>query len=107
MVTAVHTAPSWSSSAPPVEMVSGLVRQDNFVPSRRFREGGLENSKLLIAVNGGGGVRVNTLGGPAVAKQTKLVNSDSLQVQVELVVSTPQIKQNNSDFGGHVARLML
>ena len=41
MVTAVYTAP-WSSSLPPrVEVVSSLVRQDYFVPSRRFREGGL------------------------------------------------------------------
>ena len=45
----VYTAP-WShgiSAAPPrVEVVSGLVREDIFVPSRRFREDGLEALKL-------------------------------------------------------------
>ena len=74
-------------SAPPrVEVVSGLVRQDNFVPSRRFRKDGLEDLKLST----GGGARVNTLlGAPAVAKQTKPLNDDSLQIQVKPVVSTP------------------
>ena len=47
MVTAVYTA-RWShgiSSAPPrVEVVSCLVRQDDFVPSTRFPEDGLEAS---------------------------------------------------------------
>ena len=52
MVTAVYTAP-WSLSAPPrVEGVSGLVRQDNMVPSRRFREDGLEY--LELSTEGGG-----------------------------------------------------
>ena len=46
MGTAVDTA-VWSLSVPPhVEVVSGLVGQDNFVPSRRFREDGLEDLKL-------------------------------------------------------------
>ena len=61
------------------------VRQENFVPSRRFREDGLEDSKL----SRGGGTRVNTLGAPAVAKQTKPINSDSMQVEVEPMVSIP------------------
>ena len=39
-------------------MVSGLARQDNFVPSRRFREDGLEDLKL-------------SFGALAVAKQNK------------------------------------
>ena len=85
MVTAVYTAP-WSLPAPPrVEVVSGLARQDNFVQSRRFREDGLEVLKLST----GGGARVNTLlGAPAVATQTKPINSDPLQVQVKRVVFT-------------------
>ena len=49
---------------------------------------------------------MNTLGAPAVAKQTKPINIDSLQVQVEPVVPTHQRKQNNSDYVGHVARLI-
>ena len=36
-----------------VEVVSGLVRQDNFVPSRRFREDDREN---LQSCQRGGGV---------------------------------------------------
>ena len=72
-------------TAPRVEVVSGLVREDNFVPSRRFHEDGLESFK---AVNGGGSARVNALGAPAVAKRTKPIDSDSLQVQVGPVVST-------------------
>ena len=91
MVTAVSTVP-WShgsSSAPPrVEVVSGLVRQGNFVPSRRFREDGPEALKLPT---GGGGVRVNTLGAPALAKQMKPnnMNNDSLQVLAWPVVPAP------------------
>ena len=47
-----------SSSAPPrVEAVSGLVRQQNFVPSRWFREDGREASKLATG-GGGGGVLI-------------------------------------------------
>ena len=56
MVTTVYTAP-WShgnSSEPPrVEVVSGLVWEDNFVPSRRFREDSLEVLKLST----GGGAK--------------------------------------------------
>ena len=85
MVTAVYTAP-WSLSAPPrVEVVAGLVRQDNFVPSRRFREDGLEDLKLST----GGGRQSKFTWRPAVAKQTKPITSDSLQVQVEPVIFTP------------------
>ena len=88
MAATVYTAP-WSygmSSAPPrVEVVSGLVQEDNFAPSRRLGQNGLEALKLST----GGGARVNTPGAPAVAKQTKPNNSDSLQVQVEPVVPTP------------------
>ena len=100
MATAVYKAP-WSLSAPPrVEVVSGLVRQDNFVPSRRFREDGLDDLKLST----GEGARVNNLlGAPALAKQTKPINSDSPQVQVKRVVTAPQRKLNDLDFGGHVA----
>ncbi|MEP5376682.1 MAG: hypothetical protein ABJQ14_12975, partial [Hyphomicrobiales bacterium] len=72
-----------SSTPPRIEVVSGLVRQDNFVTSRRFREDGLE------AVIGGGGARVDTLGALALAKQTKHIGSDSLQDQVKPVVPTP------------------
>ena len=92
MTTAVDTAP-WSWSAPPrVEVVLGLVGQDNFVPSKRFREDGLEDLKLST---GRGGARY-TLGAPAVAKRTKPINS-----------LHPKRKKNNADFGGHVARFML
>ena len=49
MFTTVCTAP-WShgiSAAPPrVEVVSGLVEEDIFLPSRRFHEDGLEALKL-------------------------------------------------------------
>ena len=64
MVTAVYAAPGSLSAPPRVEVVSGLVQQDNFVPSRRFREDGLE---LPTA----GRARVNDLlvGAPAMAKQ--------------------------------------
>ena len=69
IATAVDTAP-WSFSAPPrVEVVSGLVGQDNFVPSRRFREDGLEDLKLST-----GGAR-DTPGAPAVAKRRKPINN--------------------------------
>ena len=72
-----------NSSAPPrVEVVSGLVRQDHLMPSRRFRVDGREASKLET---GGGGARTNTLGAPAVAKDRK--PGDPLQVQVDSVVS--------------------
>ena len=43
--TWTHTHGS-SSAVPRVELVSCLVRQNNFVPSRRFREHGREASKL-------------------------------------------------------------
>ena len=63
-----------------------MAREDNFVPSRRFREGGLEDAKLST----GGAAIVNTcLGGLAVAKQTKPIGSDSLQLLVEPLVSRP------------------
>ena len=91
MVTAVYTGP-WSHgilSAPPrVEAISGLVPQGNFVPSRRFQEEGLEALKQSKR-GGGAPEEINTLiGAPAVAKQTKPIKSDSLQVQVEPVVPT-------------------
>ena len=76
-------------SAPPrVEVVSGLVRQDNFVPSRRFREGGLEDLKLST---GGGRQSKYSCWRPRRGKtnDTKPNNSDSLQVHVKPVVSTP------------------
>ena len=86
---------------PRVEVGVGLVRQNNFVPSRRLREGDREASKL--ATGRGAPEQVNTLGAPVVAKQTK--RSDPLQVQVEPVVPTRYIFTlkitNNSDFGGH------
>ena len=87
IITAVYST-MWPLSAPPlVKVVSGLARQDNFVPSRRFREDGLEDLKLST----GGGRQSNyswrsTL---AVAEQPKPINGDSLQVHVEPVVSTP------------------
>ena len=65
-----------------------MAREDNFVPSRRFREGGLEDLKLST----GGAAIVNTLrvGGLAVAKQTKPIGSGSLQLLVvEPLVSRP------------------
>ena len=96
------TAPAWSLSAlPRVKVVSCLVRQDTFVPSRRFRDDDLEDLKLSM----GGGARVNALGAPAVAKQTKPFNSDCAGLSGACVVYT--LRENDSDFGGHVARLML
>ena len=63
------------------------TQRDNFVPSRRLHEDVLEALKLST----GGRARGNTPGAPAVAKQTKTINSDPLQVQVtEPVVSTPE-----------------
>ena len=56
------------------------------MPSRRFRKDGREALKLST---GGGGVRINTLSAPAVAKQTK--PGDSLEVQVEPVVPRSRI----------------
>ena len=91
-----HVDAHGSSSAPlGVEVISGLVRQDDFVPSRRFHEDGREASKLAT----GGRTRINTLGAPAVAKRTKPGNP--LPVQVEPVVPIPCTKQNNADFGDH------
>ena len=55
MVTAVYTAPHGRCphSAPPrVEVGSGSVRQDNFVPSRRFREDDLEDVELPTGEGG-------------------------------------------------------
>ena len=66
-----------------VEMASGLVRQYNFVPSRRFREDDGKASKLST----GGSARIDTLGAPAVTKQTK--SGDSMLIQVEPVVPIP------------------
>ena len=82
-------------------MVSGFVRQDILMSNRRFREDGLDDLKLLS----GEGARGHTfLGAPAVATQTEpIINSDSLQVKVKRVVSTPQQKLNDLDFGGHAA----
>ena len=93
MVTAVYTAPSWPLSAPPrVEVVSGLVRQDN-----SCRAGGSARTVSKIYTCQRGGVaRVNTLGGPAVANQTKPISSDSLQVRAELVVSASQRKEKKT-----------
>ena len=86
MATAVYTAP-WSLSAPPrVEVVAGLVRQDNFVRSRWFREDGLDDFKLSTV----GGRQSKYSGRPAVAIHTQPINSDSLQVQVvEPVIFAP------------------
>ena len=58
-----HPASRWSKF---------LVGKDNFVPSRRFLEDGLEALRLSTGV--GGGARVNTLGAPAVAKRTTLLS---------------------------------
>ena len=52
-----------------------FVRQDNFAPSRRFREDGLEALKL--SSGGGAPEHKFTLVAPAVAKQTNPINSDS------------------------------
>ena len=42
--SSLYSSTTWSVYAPPrFEVVSGLVRQDNFMPSRRFREDGLED----------------------------------------------------------------
>ena len=83
-----------SSFAPPrVEAVSRLVRQDHFVPSRRFREDGLEALNLST----GRRRQRNTLG----ETNDAYINSDSLLVQVEEpVVPTPWRKQYNSYFEG-------
>ena len=80
----VHMDTHRSSSAPPrVAVVSGLVPQDDFVPSRLFREDGRDASKLAP---GGGGTRMSILGAPTEAKQT--TPGDPLQAQVEPVVPT-------------------
>ena len=70
-----------SSFAPPrVGVVSGLVRQNNFVPVRRFHEDGREALMLTT-----GGWRQNRYSwAPAVPKQTK--PGDSLRVLQEPVV---------------------
>ena len=73
------------------------------MPSRRFREDSLEE---ILSCQGGGVARVITLGASAVAKQTRPINSDSnsMQAQVEPVLSIYTQKQTNSaDFGGQVA----
>ena len=81
-----HPASRWSQV--------GYEWQYNFVPSRRFREGGLEDLKLS---RGGGGARVNTpIGAHAVAKLTKPISSDSLKVQVEPVVSYLHAKEKKT-----------
>lgn len=73
-----------SASTPPrVEVVSGLVRQENFIPCRRLHEDGPEASKLATV----GGARTNYLGAPAVAKKPK--PGDPLKVEVETVVDIP------------------
>ena len=67
----VDTAP-WSLSAPPrVEVVSGLVGQDNFVPTRRFREDDLEDIKM----SPGGGALDILLAPPPWQKKTKRIRS--------------------------------
>ena len=43
MVTTDHGSHGISSAPDRVEVVSGLVREDNFVPSRLFREDCLED----------------------------------------------------------------
>ena len=62
IVRAFFTAP-WSLSAlsatPRLGGVTGFVRRDKRVASRRFREGG--RSRRFKAVNGGGGGRANSL----------------------------------------------
>ena len=85
IITAEYRAPWFLYAPPSVEVVSGLARQDNFVPSMPFREDGLEG----LTLSNGGGAPNKYSKVLAVAQQTKPVNSDSLQVQVELVVSTP------------------
>ena len=92
----LYSSTTWSygnSSAPPrVEVASGLVRQDNFAPSRRFRGDGLKALKL--SPGGGRQSEDNSLGVPAVAKQTKLMSNDSLEIQVEPVVCTWDTPEN-------------
>ena len=107
MVAAVGTAPMvfvCTLHHPASRWSQAWYGQDNFAPSRRFREDGRKYLKLPTT---GGGARVNSLvGAPAVAKQSKPINSDSLQVQVKHVVSTSQRKLNNLDFGSRVARFI-
>ena len=83
MVTAVDTTPWCLSATTPRRggLRFGTARQfraEQAVPRGR--------SKIFKAVNGGG---VNTLGAPAVAKQTRPItrSRDSLQVEEEPVVS--------------------
>ena len=66
------------------EVVSGLVRT-----TRKFRAEQAVPRGRSRSCQRGGSARVNTLGAPAVAKQTKPIHSDSLQVQVEPVVPRP------------------
>ena len=52
MVTAVDTDPCSLFAPPRVKVVSGLVRRENFVPSRRLRENGLVE-ELKQSMGGG------------------------------------------------------
>ena len=78
----VDTGRQSISSAPSrVEEDSVLKRQNNMVPSKRFREDDAEASKLTRC-------RRNTLDAPAMAKQ-KTEPGGPMQVRVEPVVLTP------------------
>ena len=70
-VAAVYTAPCmvFVLSTPRQGGLRFLARQNNFVPIRRYRGDGLEDSELFR----GGGARVNTLGAPAVANKRSLL----------------------------------
>ena len=72
-----------------VEVVSGLVRQDNFVPSRRFREDDRENLQSCQRGGGGGGACQNKYSWRSRRGETKTKPGDSLQVPVEPVVHIP------------------
>ena len=88
MVTGIIFTPPWPHTPVrlPTPRRGGVrfgsakeLRADEAVPRRR--------SISFKAGNGGGGGRINTLGAPAVAKQTK--PDDPMQVQVEPAVPIP------------------
>ena len=79
LAIAVYTAAPWSLSAPPrIEVVSVLWRQDNFLPSRRPREDGLEDFQLATERGGQSKYPWHPRRGET---NDAYMNSESLQVQ--------------------------
>ena len=102
MITAVYITMLFISTTPRRGGLrfgtARLIRAEHAVPRGR--------SLRFQAVKGGRGARIDTLTSwrPRRGKKMKPIHSDSLQVQVKPVVSESQRRQNDLDFGGHVAR---